>query len=437
MLPEQLYSIFLSHPQVFTDTRKVIPGGLFFALKGPNFNGNAFAEAALQQGAAYAVVDEVRSGTDPRLIQVPDVLQTLQELAHHHRMQFAIPVIGITGSNGKTTTKELMAAVCSQQYETLATEGNLNNHIGVPLTLLRLRPQHQLAVIEMGANHQGEIASYCVIAAPTHGLITNVGKAHIEGFGGEEGVRKGKGELYAYLRQHNGTVFLHSDSEHLPQMAAGITHQITYGSGEADTISGRIHPSEEGLLRFEATVANQTANIQTQLVGDYNFPNALAAIAVGTVVDIPLAVAASAIRQYQPDNSRSQQMAWGSNTLILDAYNANPTSMRSAISAFAKRTSGTGIVWLGAMKEMGTESQSEHQSLLQFLRQWPWESVVVVGAEYEDLADATERWFPDVSTALETFRNEPLPAEKTILLKGSRGSRMETLLSLLPESGES
>ncbi len=222
MLPESLYTHFLTHPQVFTDTRKVVPNGIFFALKGPNFNGNTFAKAALEQGAAYAVLDEPPSGTDPRLIQVPDVLQTLQELAHHHRMQFNIPVIGITGSNGKTTTKELMAAVCSQQYETLATEGNLNNHIGVPLTLLRLRQYHQLAIIEMGANHQGEIASYCAIAAPTHGLITNVGKAHIEGFGGEEGVRKGKGELYAYLRQHGGTVFLHSDGAHLPDMASGI-----------------------------------------------------------------------------------------------------------------------------------------------------------------------------------------------------------------------
>ncbi len=196
-------------------------------------------------------------------------------------------------------------------------------------------------------------------------------------------------------------------------------------------------PAANGLLQFEATLNEQTVEIRTQLVGDYNFPNALAAIAVGSAVDIPLSVAATAIRQYRPDNSRSQQMAWGSNTLVLDAYNANPTSMRSAISAFAQRTSGTGILWLGAMKEMGTESRFEHQSLLQFLRQWPWEAVAVVGAEYEGLTGDTERWFPDVTTALETFRNEPFPTGKTILLKGSRGSRMETLVSLLSEASES
>jgi UDP-N-acetylmuramoyl-tripeptide--D-alanyl-D-alanine ligase len=217
-------------------------------------------------------------------------------------------------------------------------------------------------------------------------------------------------------------------------MASGIKNRITYGTHETDTVRGRLLPAANGLLQFEASLNGQTAEIQTQLVGDYNFPNALAAIAVGAAVDIALSVAATAIRQYRPDNSRSQQLRWGSNTLILDAYNANPTSMRSAISAFAQRTSGTGMLWLGAMKEMGTESRFEHQSLLQFLRQWPWGSVAVVGAEYEGLTGNAERWFPDVTTALETFRNEPLPDGKTILLKGSRGSRMETLLSLLPET---
>lgn len=431
-----LYDLFLRHPAVCTDTRKVVPGSLFFALKGPNFNGNLFAQEALDKGAAYAVVDKSEvSGNNDRFVGVEDTLETLQDLAYHHRMQMDIPVIAITGSNGKTTTKELTTAVCRTRYRTLATEGNLNNHIGVPLTLLRLRPEHQVAIIEMGANHQREIALYCRIAAPTHGLITNCGKAHIEGFGGEAGVRKGKGELYDYLREEGGKVFLYADAPYLEEMAAGISGILRYGSSENCEVQGTLLPDAKGFLRFRAKTKNDTAAIQTQLVGDYNLPNALAALAVGDALGIPLAEGARAVADYTPDNSRSQQIAWAGNTLILDAYNANPSSMRAAISAFADRTGGKGILWLGAMKEMGVDSEKEHRELVQFIQQWPWGNVVLVGKEFENtVTDA--RWFPDVETAFMEMQKDALPSGENILLKGSRGSRMERLLELAPDSGK-
>lgn len=436
MHTEALYDLFLQHPHVFTDTRKVIPGGIFFALRGPSFNGNLFAAEALEKGAAYAVVESGEiSGNNARFVVVEDALKALQNLARYHRMQMDIPVIGITGSNGKTTTKELMTAVCRTRYQTLATEGNLNNHIGVPLTLLRLRPEHEVALIEMGANHQREIASYCEIARPTHGLITNCGKAHIEGFGGVEGVRKGKGELYDYLRGHGGKVFLYKDAGYLSDMAAGISGIVHYGSTENCDVRGTLIPSTTGFLAFNATTATESAAVQTQLVGDYNLPNALAALAVGYALHIPLAEGARAVAAYTPDNSRSQQLSWAGNTLILDAYNANPSSMRAAISAFAARTGGNGILWLGAMKEMGADSEKEHRELLHFLRQWPWEEVALVGSEFSGLHSA-ERWFPDVETAFTTLQKAPLPEGKTILLKGSRGSRMERLLELQNISGK-
>lgn len=434
MTTKALYDVFLRHLHISTDTRKITPGSLFFALKGPSFNGNLFAAEALEKGAAYAVVDEESVVKDERFLLVEDVLSALQNLARHHRLQFQIPVIAITGSNGKTTTKELLTAVCRTQYEALATEGNLNNHIGVPLTLLRLRPEHQVAIVEMGANHQREIASYCEIALPTHGLVTNIGKAHLEGFGGEEGVRKGKGELYDFLRGEEGKIFLYEDGAHLSQMATGMPKIIRYGSGDNCDVRGTLLPQQNGFLRFRASVNGEVADVETQLVGDYNLPNALAALAVGFELNIPLAEGAKAIADYAPDNSRSQQLSWAGNTLILDAYNANPSSMRAAIGNFAAHTGGKGVLWLGAMKEMGVESEKEHCALVDFLRQWPWEEVVLVGKEFEGMTER-EEWFPNVETARQSLAQKPLPKGKAILLKGSRGSRMERLLTLA-EDGE-
>src|SRR5580698_5440670 len=282
MTIEQLYEIYLRHPSIQTDTRQLRPGDLFFALKGPNFNGNQFAAKALELGAAYVILDETSAQKEvsDRLILVSDVLTTLQDLALHHRQQFNIPFIAITGSNGKTTTKELIHAVLSSTFTTYTTKGNLNNHIGIPLTILSVQKDAQLAVIEMGANHQKEIEGYCRYTLPTHGIITNIGKAHLEGFGGPEGVKKGKGELYDYLRAHDGTAFVLTDSPDLPTMSRGIPHIITYGTENADII-GTTLPTTDSFLHVDILHGATTGPIHTQLVGDYNLPNVLAAVAVG------------------------------------------------------------------------------------------------------------------------------------------------------------
>lgn len=424
---EQLYQIFLQHPQVQTDSRKVKVGELFFALKGPSFNGNDFALNALEQGAAYAIVDEPVSPSDPRVLLVPDVLTALQQLAHHHRMQFQIPVIAITGSNGKTTTKELITAVLRQRFITYATEGNLNNHIGVPLTLLKIGADAQMAVVEMGANHQREIASYCTIAAPTHGIITNVGKAHIEGFGGEEGVRKGKGELFDFLRDEKGTIFCNADLGYLQEMAKGIGRQISYGSGNADFIGRPLHGDR--FLSVAILNAGLETTIHTRLVGDYNFPNIMVAVAVGVHFGIDIDTVKAAIEAYEPDNSRSQLLTKGTNQIILDAYNANPTSMRAAIQNFAAMPGQAKLLWLGGMKEMGRDEQREHEDLLEFICQFSWKDVVLVGKEFEGLPHSFH-WYATAAEAAAALKNQK-PEHVQILIKGSRGSRMEQLLTAL------
>ncbi len=427
-----LYNHFLAHPHVITDTRKIVPGALFFALKGPLFDGNAFAAQALEKGAAFAVVDDAAFAVDNRYLRVPDVLQTLQQLARHHRRQFSIPVLGITGSNGKTTTKELLLAVLQTAGETLATEGNLNNHIGVPLTLLRLRPEHRFAIVEMGANHLGEIAGYCQMAGPTHGLITNCGKAHLEGFGSEAAIRRGKGELYDSLRQTGGMVFRNADAYYLEEMAAGIEKQCTYGTDENADVVGRLNENAAGeTLQFTAQSTGKTVSVSTHLVGSYNLHNALAAIAVGTYFGVSLANCAAAICGYEPQNSRSQLLIRGSNKIVLDAYNANPTSMRAAIEAFAKSYAGSGRLWLGAMREMGPDAGKEHRGLVQFMQQWTWKEVILVGTEYAGL-EGHFRHFDTVGDAVAALQAAGSFIGETILLKGSRGSKMEEMLAVLP-----
>ena len=301
---EQLYKIFLSHPSIQTDTRKLKKDDLFFALKGPNFNGNLFAQQALDAGAAFAVTDEPTDATNDKIIVVDDVLTTLQLLAQHHRKQFSIPFIAITGSNGKTTTKELVHEVLSTTYKTYTTEGNLNNHIGIPITILKVKADAEIAVIEMGANHQKEIESYCVYTMPTHGLITNCGKAHLEGFGGVEGVRKGKGELFDYLRANNGTAFIMNDYDYLKEMSAGIANIFTYGTHDA-AITGEVKNSS-GFLSVSITKGAAIETIQTQLVGEYNLPNILSAVALGKYFKVPDNKIQTALEQYTPSNSRSQ-----------------------------------------------------------------------------------------------------------------------------------
>lgn len=421
---EQLYSLYLQYPSVQTDTRKLKKGDLFFALKGENFNGNTFAKQALEAGAVAAVIDEKEYEIPGKTTLVDNVLKTLQELAGHHRDQFSIPFLAITGSNGKTTTKELLHAVLSTSYKTYTTEGNLNNHIGIPLTILRIKKDAEMAVIEMGANHLGEIAGYCLYTKPTHGIITNCGKAHLEGFGGLEGVRKGKGELFDYLREHNGTAFVMWDYEYLQDMSKGISGIIKYGSRDAH-VTGEVKKSEP-YLELQVTQGINNGLVKTQLVGDYNLPNVLAAITAGVYFKVPEEQIVSAIEKYSPSNSRSQLLKKGSNQVILDAYNANPSSMKLAIENFARLKAAKKILILGAMAELGPGSQQEHEQLVSLIGLYPWEKVVLVGGDFLTFKHPYIQ-FTNSREAKEWFQQQHF--ENThILVKGSRSMQMEKVI---------
>ena len=423
---EQLYRIYCENPSVETDTRKLKEGDLFFALSGPNFDGNAFAAEALAKGAVCAVVDDAQIAVDGRYILVPNVLESLQALARHHRCTLNIPVLAITGSNGKTTSKELIHAVLAKKYRVYATVGNLNNHIGVPLTLLKIMPDAEFAVVEMGANHQREIAGYCEVARPTHGLITNCGKAHLEGFGGVEGVRKGKGELYDFLAAHAGMVFRNADLDYLVPMSVAIQHQVTYGASQADYV-GAVETN--GHLLNVRLAKPAELLLDTQLVGAYNFANVMAAATIGLHFGVEAEAIAAAVRHYSPDNSRSQWLPKGSNKVILDAYNANPTSMREAILNFAGMDVPSKRLWLGGMKEMGDAEKAEHEALVALIDRYTWDEVVLVGLEFAPFK-GKYRWFP-TSAEAKAFLQEHKPENATILVKGSRGSRMELTLESL------
>lgn len=426
MTTEELYKIYLKNPSVQTDTRKLQKGDLFFALKGPNFNANEFADKAIESGAAYAVIDDEQYSIEGKTVLVQNVLTSLQQLAKHHRQQFNIPFIAITGSNGKTTTKELIHAVLSSTFRTYTTEGNLNNHIGVPLTILRIKQDAQMAVIEMGANHLKEIASYCEIALPTHGLITNCGKAHLEGFGSEENVRKGKGELYDFLRLHEGTAFIMWDYSYLREMSKGISDFFTYGTNDADVVgntsSGGQYLEVEFKKGFKGTV-------HTHLIGDYNLPNVLAAVAAGKYFNVDEEKIKGSIEKYFPTNSRSQLLKKSSNTIILDAYNANPTSMKAAIENFAKTEGSEKILALGAMAELGTDSLKEHGSIIKEIDKHQWEDVILVGGDFMKV-DHTYRRFNSATEAGE-WLGTIKPQNAFFLIKGSRSMQMEKLLDYL------
>jgi UDP-N-acetylmuramoyl-tripeptide--D-alanyl-D-alanine ligase len=425
---EELYSIYSRYPSVVTDTRKLNQGDLYFALKGPNFNGNLFAIAALEAGASYAIVDELIANSDSyqdRIILVQDVLTTLQQLAKYHRQQFNIPFIAITGSNGKTTTKELVYAVLASHFKTYTTQGNLNNHIGVPLTLLSIHKDAEMAVIEMGANHQKEIASYCTYTLPTHGMITNCGKAHLEGFGSEEGVKKGKGELFDYLRDHNGAVFLMADYDYLQTMSQGINHTIGYGQ-----LSGQIQGEAidaNGMLTVKINKGIDINSVQTHLVGNYNLPNVLAAITIGQYFKVPNEKIKAAIENYIPTNSRSQLVKWQNNEVILDAYNANPSSMKLAVENFAKLNKANKVVCIGGMRELGADTSLEHQMLIDQLKENNWSEVVLVGAEFKN-CNHSYHYFDTVQEAKAWFDSKQFSGY-SILIKGSRGIQMEKLIA--------
>lgn len=392
-----LYQIFLDCQLVTTDSRNCPEGSLFIALKGESFNGNAFAGKALETGCAYAVIDESEYAIegDQRYILVDDCLQTLQQLANYHRRQLGTRVIGITGTNGKTTTKELISAVLSQSHNILYTLGNLNNHIGVPSTLLRLKAEHDLAVIEMGANHPGEIKFLSEIVEPDCGIITNVGKAHLEGFGSFEGVIKTKGELYNFLRKKEGsTVFIHHDNAYLMNIAEGL-NLIPYGTEDDLYVNGRITGNSPYLtFEWKAGKDGKSYQVQTQLIGEYNFPNALAAITIGRFFGVEDAKINEALAGYTPQNNRSQLKKTDDNTLIIDAYNANPTSMMAALQNFRNMEVPHKMLILGDMRELGAESAAEHQKIADYLKECAFEKVWLVGDQFA----AAEHSFQTIPT---------------------------------------
>ena len=427
----QLYEIYKQHPSVQTDTRKLKNGDLFFALKGDNFNGNAFAAKALEAGAEYAIIDEPEYAISEKMILVNNVLQTLQQLALHHRRQFSIPFIAITGSNGKTTTKELIHAVLSTTYRTYTTEGNLNNHIGIPLTLLKVGSDAEMAVVEMGANHQKEIESYCQYTEPTHGLITNLGKAHLEGFGGVEGIRKGKGELFDYLKRFGGTALVMNDDHWLVEMSKGINPVITYGTEEADVVGEVIHPDtlddeEDAFLHVNIIKGAGTGIIRTNLVGDYNIYNVLVAVTIGKLFRVSDENIRDAIERYHPTNSRSQMIVRDNNHIILDAYNANPSSMKAAIENFARLRAADKVLMLGAMAELGEESLDEHREIISLIAKYPWKEVVLVGGDFMRI-DHPYRKLENSHAAKEWYDAEKISGAH-ILIKGSRSMQMEKVL---------
>ena len=418
-----IYQIYQQHPSVQTDTRKLKPGDIYIALKGPNFNGNQFARQALEAGASFVMIDEEAGFKDKRLLKVDDSLRALQQLAKFHRSQFKIPFLAITGSNGKTTTKELIHAVLSSTYRTYTTQGNLNNHIGIPLTILGVKKDAEIAVIEMGANHPGEIEAYCKYTLPTHGLITNVGKAHLEGFGGIEGVRKAKGELFDFLRAHKGTVFVMWDLDYLREMCKGIENVVRYGTGE-EPIRGALLASDP-FLEMQITGDMAIPRIRTQLVGTYNLPNVLGAVAVGHYFKVSPQKIKSALENYAPSNSRSQWIERNGNKIILDAYNANPSSMRLSIENFSK-LKGNKVLLLGGMMELGRESIHEHQELLKLIEKYPWQQVILVGGDFANLKHSY-RYFSNAAEARDWLKEHPLK-RSTILIKGSRSTQMEILM---------
>lgn len=423
---DEIYNCFLQYPTIKTDNRKIVADDIFVALKGPNFNGNDYVQQALEAGAAYCITDEDVLCENNKVIAVDNCLATLQELAKIHRSTFDIPFIAITGSNGKTTTKELVHQVLSKKFRCYTTEGNLNNHIGIPLTILKIKSDAQIAVVEMGANHLLEIAGYCEYAMPTWGNITNCGKAHLEGFGSVEAIIRGKGELFDYLRENNGSIFMNADYDYLVKLSTGIHNIVSYGSAnsEADYVGEAIKDNE--LLEVVVRKGTNFSSVKTKLVGGYNLPNVLTAISIGKTFGVEDDDIKSALESYEPSNSRSQLIHKNTNKIILDAYNANPTSMAAAIENFAGMEGENKVLVLGSMKELGADSAKEHEQIISLISNYNWSKVLVAGEGYQNVpANITH-----VKTSLEAaewFRQQNFKHSQ-ILVKGSRGMQMEKVL---------
>lgn len=429
----ELYKLYKKYPAVTTDSRICSKNSIFFALKGEKFNGNLFAEKALSDGCAYAVVDEWDGAPNERIIQVNNVLETLQKLATYHRRKLKTPILAITGTNGKTTTKELIASTLSREYKIAYTQGNFNNHIGVPLTLLSMTKGHEMAVVEMGANHPGEIKILCDIAEPNYGLITNVGKAHLEGFGSFENIIKTKTELYDYIREHGGKVFVNKDNEYLYQNSEGMD-RILYGKNDASLFASGNITDATPFLEFDWSFFDKTYRVKTHLVGEYNLDNALAAVAVGKFFGINAERISTALQEYEPKNNRSQFERTEKNDLIIDAYNANPTSMKASLEFFAKiPTSLPKVVILGEMKELGDVSDKEHAKMVNYLQQQSFQKVFLVGSVFpamENVKTTEFVVFETVGELTEHLIQHPLSGYY-VLLKGSHSVHLEKAVEFL------
>jgi len=425
----EIYHAFLKSHTVSIDSREIFQGAIFFALKGENFDGNAYAEQALKNGASVAVIDsEKYYKEDNRYVLVENTLKALQQLALYHRKKFFIPIIGITGSNGKTTTKELVKTVLSEKFDVLATEGNLNNHIGVPLMLLRLRQQHQIAVIEMGANHVNDIAELCEIARPTHGILTNIGKAHLEGFNGLEGVIKAKNALYQFLFKNKGLAFVNKDDDLLMNLSEKL-NRVFYSNQNTSECYAKIIDNKH-FIKIKWELKNSAFEIGTRLYGSYNVYNVLAALCVGSFFDVNNSKMVDAIRRYEPNNNRTQLITTAQNTILLDAYNANPSSMELAINSFAQMPLKNKVLIAGDMRELGIYSEEEHRKILTLIESCSFSQVFLVGEEFTKVNDTEFLSFPNV----EEFRKYLIAnilKNNSVFIKGSRGIKLETIIDLL------
>ena len=422
-----LYDLFIHNPQITTDSRNCPKGSIFFALKGDKFDGNQYAGKALASGCVYAVIDNPDYYIGERTILVDNVLKTLQQLAHHHRKVLGLPIIGITGTNGKTTTKELLAAVLSTKFNLLYTEGNFNNHIGVPLTLLRLTHDHEMAVIEMGASHPGDIKELVDIVHPNYGIITNVGRAHLEGFGSFEGVIRTKGELYDYIRRSKGKIFIKKENEYLQSIAKGI-EQITYGNGDDAFASGQV-VSCDPFLVFNWKQQGKLHTVETHMIGSYNLDNVLAAVAVGRFFKIPAERISRAIAAYEPTNNRSQFKKTDNNELIIDAYNANPSSMKVALDNFITMPVQPKAIILGDMRELGPTSDELHAEVVAQIKKGQFDKVFLCGEHFSKVGKEFSP-FATTEAMVEELRRQPLKGYH-ILIKGSHSMGLEKLADIL------
>jgi UDP-N-acetylmuramoyl-tripeptide--D-alanyl-D-alanine ligase len=426
---KDLYSIFKQHPYISTDSRIAQPGSLFFALRGENFDGNLYAGSAIERGAAYAIIDDPQYYTGTRTLLVSNVLESLQALASFYRTSLGIPIIAITGSNGKTTSKELIAAALSVKFNTHATPGNLNNHIGVPLTILSITAETEIAIIEMGANHIGEIETLCKIARPTHGLITNIGKAHLEGFGSAEGVIIAKNELYQHLSGNGGSVFVNAENPLLMNLSKNI-NRILFGKQKDVDYSG--DPIMKGATLAVDLKKPQSLMVPTNLTGGYNFENVMAAIAIAGHFRADMEKVATAISAYQPKMNRSQILETDNNTLILDAYNANPSSMESAIRNFEELDKYPKVLIIGDMFELGNASEMEHTHILEIATAAGFDKILTAGPHFMKAANGFDgiKSFDDATSLKEYIKMNPL-TKNLILIKGSRGMKLEILTDAL------